>query len=126
MVFLPDESRGLPPPPIANRNSVWLGLVGWASALVDNAFNRRPVIRAGVHRQVLYATVGWCVGYYISKRADYIHAKLDRDLMEYMRQHPEDFKEKATFTKTCQSSRGENCLFRVFLHFPAESDIKRV
>lgn len=49
---------------------------------------------AGVHRQVLYATVGWCVGYYISKRADYIHAKLDRDLMEYIRQHPEDFKEK--------------------------------
>ncbi|CAM2095615.1 NADH dehydrogenase [ubiquinone] 1 subunit C2 [Caretta caretta] len=94
MVFLPDESRGLPPPPIVNRNSVWMGLVGWAVALVDNAFNRRPVIRAGLHRQVLYATVGWCVGYYISKRADYIHAKLDRDLMEYIRQHPEDFKEK--------------------------------
>ncbi|XP_065270056.1 NADH dehydrogenase [ubiquinone] 1 subunit C2 isoform X1 [Emys orbicularis] len=94
MVFLPDESRGLPPPRIVNKNSVWLGLVGWASALLDNAFNRRPVVRAGVHRQVLYATVGWCVGYYLSKRADYIHAKLDRELMEYIRQHPEDFKEK--------------------------------
>lgn len=26
------------------------------------------------------------------KRADYIHAKLDRELFEYVRHHPEDFK----------------------------------
>ncbi|KAH1186792.1 NADH dehydrogenase [ubiquinone] 1 subunit C2-like [Mauremys mutica] len=94
MVFLPDESRGLPPPPIVNRNSVWLGLLGWGSALLDNAFRRRPMIRAGFHRQALCFTVGWCVGYYCSKRADYIYAKLDRELMEYIKQHPEDFKEK--------------------------------
>ncbi|XP_074837374.1 NADH dehydrogenase [ubiquinone] 1 subunit C2 [Carettochelys insculpta] len=94
MAFLPDESRSLPPPPIVNRNSVWLGLIGWWSALLDNVCNRRPFIRAGVHRQILYATVGWYIGYFLSKRADYIHAKVDRELMEYIKQHPDDFKEK--------------------------------
>uniref|UniRef100_K7F922 NADH:ubiquinone oxidoreductase subunit C2 n=1 Tax=Pelodiscus sinensis TaxID=13735 RepID=K7F922_PELSI len=49
---------------------------------------------AGVHRQLLYTTVGWYLGYYLSKRADYNCAKRDRDLMEYIRHHPEDFKEK--------------------------------
>lgn len=44
-----------------------------------------------MHRQVLFATVGWFVGYYLTKRADYIHAKLDRELFEYVRHHPEDF-----------------------------------
>ncbi|XP_009474806.1 PREDICTED: NADH dehydrogenase [ubiquinone] 1 subunit C2 [Nipponia nippon] len=47
---------------------------------------------AGVHRQILFATVGWFVGYYLAKRTEYVHAKLDRDLFEYIRQHPEDFK----------------------------------
>ncbi|NXL12826.1 NDUC2 dehydrogenase, partial [Mesembrinibis cayennensis] len=46
----------------------------------------------GVHRQILFTTVGWFVGYYLAKRAEYVHAKLDRDLFEYIRQHPEDFK----------------------------------
>ncbi|KAM6099611.1 NADH dehydrogenase [ubiquinone] 1 subunit C2 [Theristicus caerulescens] len=92
MVFLPDESRSLPPPPLLNKGSAWLGLAGWVAALLDNGFNHRPVIRAGVHRQVLFTTVGWFVGYYLTKRAEYVHAKLDRDLFEYIRQHPEDFK----------------------------------
>ncbi|NXY91194.1 NDUC2 dehydrogenase, partial [Alcedo cyanopectus] len=92
MVFLPDESRSLPPPNIVNRASVWLGLTGWIAALLDNGFNHRPIIRAGVHRQALFATVGWFVGYYLTKRMDYMHAKLDRDLFEYVRHHPEDFK----------------------------------
>ncbi|KFV90690.1 NADH dehydrogenase [ubiquinone] 1 subunit C2, partial [Eurypyga helias] len=47
---------------------------------------------AGVHRQILFTTVGWFVGYYLVKRAEYIHAKLDRELLEYVRQHPADFK----------------------------------
>ncbi|NXG86661.1 NDUC2 dehydrogenase, partial [Stercorarius parasiticus] len=46
----------------------------------------------GVHRQVLFTTVGWFVGYYLAKRTGYIHAKLDRELFEYVRQHPADFK----------------------------------
>ncbi|NXI64293.1 NDUC2 dehydrogenase, partial [Anseranas semipalmata] len=92
MVFLPDESRSLPPPPIVNTASVGLGLAGWVAALLDNGFSQRPVIRAGVHRQILFTTVGWFVGYYLAKRTEYVHAKLDRDLFEYVRQHPEDFK----------------------------------
>ncbi|NWR56947.1 NDUCR dehydrogenase, partial [Bucorvus abyssinicus] len=96
MVFLPDESRSLPPPPIVNRASVWLSLTGWVAALLDNGYNHRPSAipapAAGVHRQVLFATVGWFVGYHLAKRTDYIHAKLDRELFEYIRHHPEDFK----------------------------------
>ncbi|NXU14175.1 NDUC2 dehydrogenase, partial [Pardalotus punctatus] len=46
----------------------------------------------GVHRQVLFATVGWFVGYQLMKRTQYIYAKVDRELFEYIRHHPEDFK----------------------------------
>ncbi|NWV13763.1 NDUC2 dehydrogenase, partial [Ptilonorhynchus violaceus] len=46
----------------------------------------------GVHRQVLFTTVGWFVGYYVMKRTEYFHAKVDRELFEYIRHHPEDFK----------------------------------
>ncbi|XP_067169325.1 NADH dehydrogenase [ubiquinone] 1 subunit C2 [Apteryx mantelli] len=94
MVFLPDEARSLPPPPLFNKGSAWLGLAGWGAALLDNGFNRRPVLRAGVHRQILFATVGWFVGYYLIKRTEYAHAKRDRELFEYVKQHPEDFKTK--------------------------------
>ncbi|NXA48797.1 NDUC2 dehydrogenase, partial [Nothocercus julius] len=48
----------------------------------------------GVHRQILFTTVGWFVGYHLTKRAEYVHAKRDRELFEYVRQHPEDFKIK--------------------------------
>ncbi|XP_009074533.1 PREDICTED: NADH dehydrogenase [ubiquinone] 1 subunit C2 [Acanthisitta chloris] len=51
-----------------------------------------PLPAAGVHRQILYTTVGWFVGYYLVKRTDYIHAKLDRELLTYVKHHPEDFK----------------------------------
>lgn len=51
-----------------------------------------PLPAAGVHRQVLFTTVGWFVGYYLAKRTEYMHAKLDRELLEYVKQHPEDFK----------------------------------
>ncbi|XP_068887172.1 NADH dehydrogenase [ubiquinone] 1 subunit C2 [Aphelocoma coerulescens] len=91
MVFLPDESRSLPPPPLLNKGSVWLGFAGWMSALLNNAFNQRPVLRAGVHRQILFTTLGWFVGYQLVKRAEYMHAKVDRELFEYIRHHPVDF-----------------------------------
>ncbi|XP_009868135.1 PREDICTED: NADH dehydrogenase [ubiquinone] 1 subunit C2-like, partial [Apaloderma vittatum] len=45
-----------------------------------------------VHRQVLFVTVGWFVGYFLMRRMEYMHAKVDRELFEYVRQHPEDFK----------------------------------
>ncbi|NXX15116.1 NDUC2 dehydrogenase, partial [Podargus strigoides] len=92
MAFLPDESRSLPPPSLFNPCSAWLGLAGWVAALLDNCFNRRPAIRAGVHRQILFTTAGWFFGYYLMKRTNYVYAKLDRELFEYVRQHPEDFK----------------------------------
>ncbi|NP_001383923.1 NADH dehydrogenase [ubiquinone] 1 subunit C2 isoform 1 [Gallus gallus] len=93
MPFLPDEARSLPPPPLVNKGSVWLGLTGWLAALLDNGFAQRPVLRAGVHRQILFITVGWFTGYFLVKRAEYVHAKLDRELLDYVRRHPEDFKE---------------------------------
>ncbi|NWS98711.1 NDUC2 dehydrogenase, partial [Mionectes macconnelli] len=96
MVFLPDESRSLPPPPLFNKGSAWLGFVGWMTALMDNTFNQRPVLRAGVHRQILLTTVGWFVGYYLTKRMEYIYAKTDRELLEYVKRHPEDFKVAGT------------------------------
>ncbi|CAJ1065149.1 NADH dehydrogenase 1 subunit C2 [Micropterus salmoides] [Xyrichtys novacula] len=101
MGFLPDEAKSLPPPGIINRNSMWLAAVGWCSALIHNAINHRPPIKAGVHRQVLLTTVGWFLGYYLTKRENYIYAKLDRDMNEYIRLHPEDFapKEKKTFAE---------------------------
>ncbi|NXH80525.1 NDUC2 dehydrogenase, partial [Edolisoma coerulescens] len=46
----------------------------------------------GVHRQVLLATLGWFVGYQLVKRAEYMHAKVDRELFEYIRHHPGDFR----------------------------------
>ncbi|NXG35192.1 NDUC2 dehydrogenase, partial [Dromaius novaehollandiae] len=46
----------------------------------------------GVHRQILFTTVGWFVGYFLTKHTEYIHAKRDRELFEYVKQHPEDFK----------------------------------
>ncbi|XP_067996042.1 NADH dehydrogenase [ubiquinone] 1 subunit C2 [Melanerpes formicivorus] len=92
MAFLPDESRSLPPPPLVNKGSVWLGFCGWVAALLDNGFNHRPILRAGVHRQILFTTVGWFAGYFLVKRSEYMYAKVDRELFEYMRQHPEDFK----------------------------------
>ncbi|NWS32836.1 NDUC2 dehydrogenase, partial [Polioptila caerulea] len=45
----------------------------------------------GVHRQILFATLGCFVGYQLVKRAEYMHAKVDRELLEYVRHHPVDF-----------------------------------
>ncbi|NXD05083.1 NDUC2 dehydrogenase, partial [Certhia familiaris] len=81
---------------LLNKGSLWLGFAGWLAALVDNAFNQRPVVRAGVHRQVLFATLGCFLGYQLVKRAEYVHAKVDRELFEYMRHHPADFQAAGT------------------------------
>ncbi|XP_064412908.1 NADH dehydrogenase [ubiquinone] 1 subunit C2 [Latimeria chalumnae] len=94
MGLLTDEAKVLPPPGIVNRNSLWLGFCGWLTALLHNAMNRRPPIKAGVHRQVLFTSVGWFVGYYLTKLENYTYAKLDREMFEYIRQHPGDFQEK--------------------------------
>uniref|UniRef100_A0A8C2JSI0 Uncharacterized protein n=1 Tax=Cyprinus carpio TaxID=7962 RepID=A0A8C2JSI0_CYPCA len=40
MGLLPDEAKVLPPPGIVNRNSVWFGLCGWATAMLHNSLNR--------------------------------------------------------------------------------------
>ncbi|NXM87448.1 NDUC2 dehydrogenase, partial [Oenanthe oenanthe] len=45
----------------------------------------------GVHRQILLASLGCFVGYQLVKRAEYVHAKVDRELLEYIRHHPADF-----------------------------------
>uniref|UniRef100_A0A8B9DV31 NADH dehydrogenase [ubiquinone] 1 subunit C2 n=1 Tax=Anser cygnoides TaxID=8845 RepID=A0A8B9DV31_ANSCY len=62
----------------------------------------------GVHRQVLFATVGWVVGYFLAKRTEYIHAKQDREMFEYIRHHPEDFKTAAA--RGCGAFRFQNAV----------------
>ncbi|XP_051252875.1 NADH dehydrogenase [ubiquinone] 1 subunit C2 [Dicentrarchus labrax] len=101
MVFLPDEGKCLPPPGVVNRCSVWLAGVGWCSAMLHNAVNHRPPLKAGVHRQVLMATVGWFIGYHLTKYENYIYAKHDREMNGYIKLHPEEFpaKEKKTFAE---------------------------
>ncbi|XP_059186975.1 NADH dehydrogenase [ubiquinone] 1 subunit C2 [Centropristis striata] len=98
---MPDEAKDLPPPGIVNRNSVWLGAMGWATAVLHNAINHRPPLKSGVHRQVLFSTIGWFLGYHLTKHENYTYARLDRDMNEYVRRHPEEFaqKKKKTFAE---------------------------
>ncbi|XP_028321403.1 NADH dehydrogenase [ubiquinone] 1 subunit C2 [Gouania willdenowi] len=101
MGLLPDKAKDLPPPGVVNRNSVWLANIGWCTAMLDNAIRQRPPLKSGVHRQFLYATIGWFVGYHITKYENYVYAKRDHEMNEYIRQHPEEFapKEKKTFAE---------------------------
>ncbi|XP_059819914.1 NADH dehydrogenase [ubiquinone] 1 subunit C2 [Hypanus sabinus] len=94
MGLLPPEAKVLPPPGIVNRNSVWLGLVGWTASLMQNGLNRRPAFGSGVHRQLLYLTVGWFIGYHLRKIENYKNAKKDQEMMDYIQRHPTDFSEK--------------------------------
>ncbi|KAG5269249.1 hypothetical protein AALO_G00199920 [Alosa alosa] len=94
MGLLPEEAKVLPPPGIANRNSVWLGMTGLLTSMLHNTLNRRPALVSGLHRHTLLATVGWFVGYHVTKIVNYKQAKLDRDMMSYIRSHPEEFPEK--------------------------------
>ncbi|KAM5180529.1 NADH dehydrogenase [ubiquinone] 1 subunit C2-like [Mantella aurantiaca] len=50
-----------------------------------------PALRAGVHRQILYTTIGIFLGYHLTKFENYKNAKKDRELCDYMRRHPELF-----------------------------------
>ncbi|GCC38524.1 NADH dehydrogenase [ubiquinone] 1 subunit C2 [Chiloscyllium punctatum] len=105
MGLLPVEAKVLPPPGVVNRNSVWLGFIGWTTAVLQNGLFRRPPLKAGLHRQLLYVTVGWFLGYYVTKIENYKTAKFDREMMEYIRQHPDDFpeKEKKTFAEILEN-----------------------
>uniref|UniRef100_U3KKT3 NADH dehydrogenase [ubiquinone] 1 subunit C2 n=1 Tax=Ficedula albicollis TaxID=59894 RepID=U3KKT3_FICAL len=62
------------------------GSRGW-----DGEEAPRSEARGGVHRQILLASLGCFVGYQLVKRSEYVHAKVDRELLEYIRQHPVDF-----------------------------------
>lgn len=68
-------------------------------SLIPPLFFLCPV--PGVHRQVLVTSLGFYLGYYLCKRANYEYALKDRQLSEYIRHHPEDFKEKGTFVISC-------------------------
>ncbi|KAG9473213.1 NADH dehydrogenase [ubiquinone] 1 subunit C2 isoform X1 [Eleutherodactylus coqui] len=89
MGLMPDEARSLPPPSVVNRNSLYLGFLGYISAILHNAINHYPVMRAGVHRQILYTTVGIFIGYHLTKYENYKYAKRDRELFDYLKRHPE-------------------------------------
>ncbi|XP_007939087.1 NADH dehydrogenase [ubiquinone] 1 subunit C2 [Orycteropus afer afer] len=92
--FLPDEARSLPPPKLSDPRLLYIGFMGYCAGLVDNAIRRRPVVKAGLHRHLLYATSFFFVGYYLLKRHDYLYAVRDHDMFAYVKSHPEDFPEK--------------------------------
>ncbi|XP_072547923.1 NADH dehydrogenase [ubiquinone] 1 subunit C2 [Salminus brasiliensis] len=101
MGLFPDEGKVLPPPGIINTCSVWLGFTGWVTAMLDNGFKHRPPLKSGVHRQALFVTVGWFIGYHVQKYANYVHAKLDKEMIGYVKVHPEEFanEDKKTFAE---------------------------
>ncbi|KAM9037770.1 NADH dehydrogenase [ubiquinone] 1 subunit C2-like [Sarcophilus harrisii] len=94
MQFLPDEARSLPPPKLTDPRILYAGFMGYCAGMLDNLLHRRPVLSAGLHRQLLYVTSFYFVGYYLIKRQDFKYAQRDRDMFQYMRLHPEDYKEK--------------------------------
>lgn len=104
MGFIPEEGKSLPPPGLVNRNSLWLAGVGWVSAVLHNAINHRPPVKSGVHRQFLLATIGWFIGYHVTKYENYTYARLDRDMNEYIKLHPDKFVPKGKFIFTCLCS----------------------
>lgn len=55
-------------------------------------------VLSGVHRQVLLTTIGWFLGYHLTKYENYVHAKLDREMNEYMKLHLDDFAPKGELT----------------------------
>ncbi|XP_008564247.1 PREDICTED: NADH dehydrogenase [ubiquinone] 1 subunit C2 isoform X1 [Galeopterus variegatus] len=92
--FLQDEARSLPPPKLTDPRLLYIGFLGYCAGLFDNALRRRPVMSAGLHRQLLYVTSFFFVGYYLLKRQDYMYAVRDHDMFGYIKSHPEDFPEK--------------------------------
>lgn len=71
---------------------------------------------AGVHRQVLLVSVGWFLGYHLTKREIYTYAKLDREMNGYIRKHPEEFLEKGNIKAIVLMMRKDlrNINFTVF------------
>ncbi|XP_049632952.1 NADH dehydrogenase [ubiquinone] 1 subunit C2-like [Suncus etruscus] len=94
LTFLPDEARNLPPPKLNDPRLLYMGFMGYCSGLMDNAIRRRPVLKAGLHRQLLYVTSFMFIGYYLLKRQDYLYAVRDHDMFAYIDAHPEDFPKK--------------------------------
>ena len=100
--FLPDEARSLPPPKLTDPRLAFVGFLGYCRLLglllrpdwFDNAIRQRPVLSAGLHRQLLYITSFVFAGYYLLKRQDYMYAVRDHDMFSYIKSHPEDFPEK--------------------------------
>lgn len=70
----------------------------------------------GVHRQVLFTTVGWFLGYHLSKYETYFYAKLERDMNKYIELHPEDFTQKGKQIITVITEDLFTELKREFLH----------
>ncbi|XP_034062892.1 NADH dehydrogenase [ubiquinone] 1 subunit C2 [Gymnodraco acuticeps] len=101
MLFLPEEAKDLPPPSLFNMNSVWLAFSSGLASMYSNAINHKPPLKSGVHRLVLMTTIGWYVGYHVTKIENYHFAKVDRDMKEYIKLHPDDFvaKDKKTFAE---------------------------
>ncbi|TEA34707.1 hypothetical protein DBR06_SOUSAS9510034 [Sousa chinensis] len=92
--FLPNEARSLPPPKLTDPRLFYVGFLGYCSDLIDSAIRRRPVVSAGLHRQLLYVTSFIFVGYYLLKRQDCMCALRDHDMFAHVKSHPEDFPEK--------------------------------
>uniref|UniRef100_A0A8D3D0B2 NADH:ubiquinone oxidoreductase subunit C2 n=1 Tax=Scophthalmus maximus TaxID=52904 RepID=A0A8D3D0B2_SCOMX len=98
-------------PVVPHNKSTTVDSIGaFITKLVCDVINRNvvmticatlPFFFVGVHRQVLMTTLGWFVGYHMTKHANYVYAKHDREMYEYIRLHPEDFppKEKKTFAE---------------------------
>lgn len=68
---------------------------------MDNMLRMRPVMRAGLHRQLLFVTSFVFAGYFYLKRQNYLYAVKDHDMFGYIKLHPEDFpeKEKKTYAE---------------------------
>uniref|UniRef100_A0A6I8PA43 NADH dehydrogenase [ubiquinone] 1 subunit C2 n=1 Tax=Ornithorhynchus anatinus TaxID=9258 RepID=A0A6I8PA43_ORNAN len=94
--FLPDQARSLPPPSLTDPRLVYAGFMGYFTGLFANALHRRPVVQAGLHRQLLYVTAFWFVGYFLVKRENFKYAQRDQDMFEYVKRHPEDFPKKGS------------------------------
>ncbi|XP_048216428.1 NADH dehydrogenase [ubiquinone] 1 subunit C2 [Perognathus longimembris pacificus] len=102
--FLPDEARSLPPPRLSDPRLLFSGFMGYGAALLDNALRQRPVLKSGLHRQLLYVTSFFFAGYYLLRRQEYIVAVRDHDMFAYIKSHPGDFpvKEKKRYREVLE------------------------
>ncbi|KAF7996357.1 hypothetical protein HCN44_001989 [Aphidius gifuensis] len=66
------------------------GAIGLCAPIVANLIYRRP-IWAGIHLHVLMGAGGIGVGELLQRRENYVLAKRDAILRDYITRHPEDF-----------------------------------